>query len=71
VPGLLKHDPRRSAVRRLVNGGLPERVAMSVTGHKTRAVFHRYHIVSGADQRAAVAVLNRLNGDNHADNRRG
>jgi integrase len=70
VPGLLKHDLRRSAVRRLVNGGLPERVAMSLTGHKTRAVFDRYHIVSRADQRAAVAVLNRLNGDKHGDKRR-
>ena len=71
VPGLLKHDLRRSAVRRLVNGGLPERVTMSLTGHKTRAVFDRYHIVSRADQRAAVAVLNRLNGDKQGDNRRG
>jgi integrase len=71
VPGLLKHDLRRSAVRRLVNGGLPERVAMSLTGHKTRAVFDRYHTVSRADQRAAVAVLNRLNGDKQGDNRRG
>jgi hypothetical protein len=35
---------------------------MSLTGHKTRAVFDRYHIVSRPDQRAAVAVLNRLKG---------
>jgi integrase len=70
VPGLLKHDLRRSAVRRMVNGGMSERVAMSLTGHKTRAVFDRYHIVSRADRRAAVAVLNSLNGDKHGDNRR-
>jgi len=59
LPGKLFHDLRRSGVRNMIRAGVDQVVAMSISGHKTVSMFHRYNITSSNDQRRALKDVSR------------
>lgn len=55
--GALIHDFRRTGVKNLSDSGVPEKIAMAISGHKTRSIFDLYNIVSEARLEEAGALV--------------
>ena len=55
VDDRLFHDLRRTASRNMIDAGVPQAVAMKITGHKTDSIFRRYAIVNQDQKREALA----------------
>jgi integrase len=59
--GVTPHDFRRSGIRNMVRAGVPEKIAMSISGHKTCAVFDRYDTTGTDDVKDAIKTVTRYN----------
>jgi integrase len=57
--GLIFHDLRRTSVSNMIQDGIDEKTAMTISGHKTRSVFDRYHIIRKEALQEAAAKMDR------------
>lgn len=57
VVNAIPHDLRRAAVMRFERDGVPRKVAMSITGHKTQSIYDRYNIVREVEQGDGLAKV--------------
>lgn len=53
-PRTVLHDLRRTAVRNMIRAGVPERMAMAISDHKTRRMLDRNTIVHAVDIRQGL-----------------
>jgi len=65
-PGTLLNDLCRSAIRNMIRAGVPDRVAMSISGHSPRSLFDRYNVTDERDKVEALRATMRRHRERRA-----